>query len=64
MKKTQKKYFEKVYPHYLDWRKRVWVIQSGDILEKRGIKYRVKQVLKSSSYSICPKIILEKLTDV
>jgi hypothetical protein len=61
MKKAQKKYIKMKYPHYLPSSKLVWVIKSGYILEKDGVKFIVKQVLKSDNYSVFPKIVLEKL---
>lgn len=50
------------YPITTDWNKLIWMIEKGDIINYQGKEYKVLQILKSSTYKIEPRIILELIS--
>ena len=46
------------YPSVLSWCKRLWVLQTGDLLTRSGVVYRVSQVIRSQIPGAKPRIVL------
>lgn len=51
------------YPHYLDWSRKIWILQRGDQLKSGDKTYRVKEVVKNFVPGSQPTIVLEGLED-
>jgi hypothetical protein len=52
------------YPHSMDWARRVWVLQSGEILkDKHDNYYKVREVVRTFVPGSQPQIVLEEISD-
>jgi hypothetical protein len=52
--------YDHQYPSVLSWSKRLWVLQTGDLLSRAGVVYRVSQVIRSQIPGAKPRIVLVK----
>jgi len=51
------------YPSVLSWCKRLWVLQTGDLLVRSGVVYQVSQVIRSQIPGAKPRIALVKYAE-
>jgi hypothetical protein len=61
-KRKEKAAYQAVYPSYLSWSRRVWVVQEGDLFLDEDTVYKVTQVIRSHIPGAKPRIVMQKLT--